>query len=200
MSRLVTLVLVSGTGQPLGTLPPFPVESPWWPDVEPVITAAREIFGIDITVLRLLEAAHTSNEMGGPVTYAAELLGTPETSLRLVDDVPDTALEEHPLRMPWARIGAIADILAWADEVLARSGLSRSGAAAQVKSWNLSCILRLPTPAGDVWCKSVAPVAALQRALIYRQFRDGIEASERCYHAEDVAQWLRRAIGGAAPS
>jgi len=41
----------------------------------------------------------------------------------------------------------------------------------------------------------LAPVAALRQAMIYRTFLDGIEASERVYHAADPADWLRRAAG-----
>lgn len=37
------------------------------------------------------------------------------------------------------------------------------------------------------------PVAALRQAVIYRGFLDGIEPSERVYHADDPPLWLRRA-------
>jgi Ser/Thr protein kinase RdoA (MazF antagonist) len=39
----------------------------------------------------------------------------------------------------------------------------------------------------------IEPVAALRQAVIYRGFLDGIEPSERCFHAADPARWLRRA-------
>jgi Ser/Thr protein kinase RdoA (MazF antagonist) len=35
-----------------------------------------------------------------------------------------------------------------------------------VKTWNLSSILRLPTSAGDVWCKSVPPFMAHEGAIM----------------------------------
>ena len=38
----------------------------------------------------------------------------------------------------------------WADGLV-----DRTGPVEQVKSWNLSCLLRLPTTAGTVWCKAV---------------------------------------------
>jgi hypothetical protein len=41
----------------------------------------------------------------------------------------------------------------------------------------------------------LAPVGALRQALIYRTFLDGIEPTERVYHANDPATWLRRAAG-----
>ena len=40
----------------------------------------------------------------------------------------------------------------------------------------------------------LGPVASLRRALVYRTFLDGIEASEHRYHEADVPDWIRRAI------
>ncbi|MFL6005654.1 MAG: aminoglycoside phosphotransferase family protein [Gaiellaceae bacterium] len=39
------------------------------------------------------------------------------------------------------------------------------------------------------------PVGALRQAIVYRSFLDGIEPSERIYHAADPADWLTRAAG-----
>jgi Ser/Thr protein kinase RdoA (MazF antagonist) len=39
----------------------------------------------------------------------------------------------------------------------------------------------------------VAPVAALRQAIVYREFLDGIEATEQVYHRDDVPTWLTRA-------
>jgi hypothetical protein len=44
----------------------------------------------------------------------------------------------------------------------------------------------------------LAPVAALRQALIYRVFLDGIEPTERIYHAHDPVIWLNRAAALAA--
>jgi hypothetical protein len=38
----------------------------------------------------------------------------------------------------------------------------------------------------------IEPIAAVRRAVIFRLFLDGIEPSERRYHAGDPARWLRR--------
>jgi hypothetical protein len=45
----------------------------------------------------------------------------------------------------------------------------------------------------------VEPVTALRAAVVYRAFVDGIEASERPYHADDVPAMLRLAIATAVP-
>ncbi|MBO0867855.1 MAG: aminoglycoside phosphotransferase family protein, partial [Micromonosporaceae bacterium] len=101
--RLVTLVLVDAAGTPLGALPPLPVPEPHWPEAGPVVDAARQRHGVDITLLRLLAAD------GEAVTYLAELPGgatrpdTP-TGLSPVDGV----FADDPLRAPWARPGGPA--------------------------------------------------------------------------------------------
>jgi hypothetical protein len=159
--RTVRLVLVSPHGHPLGEVGPFEVESPWWPDVEPVVATARARYDLDVTVLRLLGT-------DGAVTYLAEAPGpapvaavTPGTSARAA-----AALADHPLRAPWARPGGPASIVAWADGVLSAAGTPRTGPVEQVKTWNLSSILRLPTADGPVWCKSVPPFFAHEAATI----------------------------------
>jgi hypothetical protein len=44
----------------------------------------------------------------------------------------------------------------------------------------------------------IEPIAALRRAVIYQRFLDGIETSERRYHASDVPDWLRAALRSAS--
>jgi hypothetical protein len=55
---------------------------------------------------------------------------------------------------------------------------------------------RQAVPGSDPVAGSVAvqPLAALQRALVYRGFVDRIEPSERRYHELDVPDWLERAV------
>jgi aminoglycoside phosphotransferase (APT) family kinase protein len=150
----------------LGVLPPLEVDSPWWPDVEPVVTAARERLGVDLTVLRLLEA-DGHGPAGGTGAYLAEVRCCPD--LRpLADGDPWRLLAERadPLRMPWARPGGVAADVAWADERLADAGVARTGPPVQVKSWNLSSVIRLPTTAGAFWCKHVPPFFAHEAMLL----------------------------------
>jgi hypothetical protein len=46
---------------------------------------------------------------------------------------------------------------------------------------------------------TLAPVAALRQAVIYRQFLDHIEPDERVYHETDDLLWLRRTAAILAP-
>jgi hypothetical protein len=164
MPRRVSLVVCSGTGEILGTLPAFTIDDPWWPEVHPVIEAARERFAVEVVVLRLLDVVSDTYN-GGDVTYVAELVERPPRDLPLTP-APADVDEEHPLRAGWARPGGVAATIAWADDALAAIGRPRTGPAAQVKTWNLSSILRLPTAAGDVWCKSVPPFLAHEGTIM----------------------------------
>jgi Phosphotransferase enzyme family len=164
--RSVTLVLCSPGGRVLGALPPLEVGSPWWPDVEPVVTAARERLGVDLTVLRLLQAEDRGG-VGGAGAYLAQAAAHVD-ECALADPGPLRCLgeREDQLRMPWARPGGVAADVAWADGELAAAGTPRTGSAVQVKSWNLSSVLRLPTAAGTFWCKHAPPFFAHEGALL----------------------------------
>ena len=68
------LILLDTLGVPLGALPSFEVEVPWWPEVEEVVSGARRRYGVDIQVLRLLAAdGDPLSEEGSRVTYLAQL-------------------------------------------------------------------------------------------------------------------------------
>ncbi len=148
--RLVKLVLVTPNGELVGTLAAFPVASPWWQQVEEVVRGAMEHYGVHVTVLRLLNTNKTSSP-GGAVTYLAEVeAGLPASHW-------NGRLEEHPLRMPWARPGGPAADLGWTDDTLTRLGMTRIGPAEQVRTWNLSSIWRIPVEGRTVWLKVVPP-------------------------------------------
>ena len=102
---------------------------------------------------------------GGDVTYLAELVGEPPRDLPLTP-APANVNGEQPLRAAWARPGGVATTIAWADDALAAIGRRRVGPVVQIKTWNLSSILRLPTADGDVWCKSVPPFLAHEGGII----------------------------------
>src|SRR6058998_1630804 len=70
--RLVKLVIVTPDGKLLGSLAPFSVSSPWWQEVGAVVRGALENHGLQVTVLRLLEADRPRPH-GGSVTYLAEV-------------------------------------------------------------------------------------------------------------------------------
>ncbi|MGZ8562587.1 MAG: phosphotransferase family protein [Candidatus Limnocylindria bacterium] len=131
-------------------MPPFPVETPWWQEAESVVKAAREHHAIDVTVLRLLETELRAPP-GGTVTYLAEV------ARRVTAETWHGTLDDHPLRMAWARPGGPAADVLWAESQLAARGLRRMGPAQQVRSWNLSSLWRLPVEGQNAWLKVVPP-------------------------------------------
>src|SRR6476659_3363628 len=70
--RRAALVLCGPGGVVLGRLPELAVETPWWQHIEPVVDAAREAYGIDVVVLRMLDS-ELPRAHGGLVTYLAEV-------------------------------------------------------------------------------------------------------------------------------
>lgn len=159
--RTAGVVLVTPDGNLVGSLPPVPVLTPWWPDVEPVVQAIRDHYGIDIVVLRLLEAER-DQPRGGRVTYLAEVSQPvpAEPWVGLLDD--------HPLRQTFARPGGPAADLAWAESVLIDIGLLRSGPPIQVRTWNLSSLWRIPLGAETAWLKVVPPFFAHEGDVLAR--------------------------------
>ena len=141
----------------VGYLRPFEVETPWWQDIGPVVRAARDKFGVDLTVLRLLSVEEERH--GGAVDYLVELDG------RLGDRLLVPArrdLPDDPLRHRWARPGGPSADVQWASDRL--GGLRK---AEQIRTWNLSSIWRLVATNGRIaWLKVVPPFFAHEAAVI----------------------------------
>ncbi|HTO59114.1 MAG TPA: phosphotransferase [Pseudomonadales bacterium] len=158
--RWAELVLVDGSGTVIGKLPPLHVEVPWWPEVETLVRAVRERFGVDVTILRLLSSP-PSGMRGGHVKYLAEVSSR-------VDCTPcDDVLDEQPLRNAYAKVGGPAADLTWARSVLARHGYEPTAPPVQIKTWNLSSLWRIPLEHGaDAWLKAVPKFFAHEGALI----------------------------------
>jgi hypothetical protein len=157
--RSAELVLVTPDGAVVGRWPPLPVATPWWQDIEPVILAARERHGVEVTVLRLLDAEF-EQPPGGWVRYLAEVAEPVES------EPWRGALDDHPLRLPYARPGGPAADLAWATGALEAAGRVCAGPAAQVRTWNLSSLWRIPTDRGTAWLKAVPPFFAHEGRLL----------------------------------
>jgi hypothetical protein len=157
--RTAALVLTTSGGDILGALPSLPVATPWWQDVAPVVDAFRGRYGFEATILRLLKAERDAPP-GGKVTYLAQVD-------RAVPAEPWAGrIDEHPLRLAYARPGGPAADLAWARRCLAEIGLEPAGSPVQVRTWNLSSIWRLPCASDVVWLKVVPPFFAHEGGVI----------------------------------
>ena len=147
----------------LGRLPPLEVAEVWWNEAASVVTAVRQRYGVDVTVLRLLDTELPA-QPGGAVTLLAEV--EEHGGLPLTPDAG--ALADHPLRLPYARPGGPARDLAWAAERLRDAGLRTGGRPQQVRTWNLSSLWRLPLEDGVAWLKCVPPFFAHEGAVLDR--------------------------------
>jgi hypothetical protein len=152
------IALVSTPSGFAGRTDVIEVETPNWNHVEPINTALRELLGVETSVLRLVSTDGGVVPFGGTVTYHVEARGEPDrTHLHPAEEPEPDA--EH--RLPWARLGGPAELVAWADTVI-----TRTGPAVQIRTWNLSCVHRLPTTQGPVWLKAVPPFFADEGSVI----------------------------------
>jgi hypothetical protein len=157
--RTAELVLVTPDGRPVGSLPAMPIATPWWQEVGPVVRAAHDYHGVDVVILRLLDAELVEPH-GGRVTYLAEVADA-------VRAQPWTGvLDDHPRRHSFARPGGPAADLAWARARLAERGLRPTAPPTQVRTWNLSSLWRVPVEGQTVWLKVVPPFFAHEGALL----------------------------------
>lgn len=152
------VALVSTPSGFTGRTGPIPVGTPNWNHVEPVNQALRDLLGVDTSVLRLVSTDGGVVPFGGTVTYHVEAHGEPDrTHLHPAEEPEPDA--EH--RAPWARRGGPAELVAWADTVI-----TRTGPAEQIRTWNLSSVHRLPTTRGPVWLKAVPSFFADEGTVI----------------------------------
>jgi hypothetical protein len=161
--RTARLILISGSGAYIGALPPIAVDTPWWQDIAPVVRAARERYGIEVVVLRLLHGERPQPP-GGEVTYLAQV-DVPVESSALTRE-PWGELDEQPLRHAYARPGGPAADLAWAQSVLERHGMRMTAPPEQIRTWNLSSVWRLPVGKAYAWLKVVPPFMVREGRLL----------------------------------
>ena len=155
MGRTVTAVVTHG-GACAGMVGPFHVEDPWWSEVESVVSHLEETLGGPAIVLRLLTVEGSDGARDGHVTYHAEALEPPGGLLPC-----DFADDDHPLRMPWARISGVRELLGWASR-----HVDLAGRPVQRKTWNLAGLFRLPAADGPVWLKAIPAFAAAEPTAI----------------------------------
>jgi hypothetical protein len=114
-------------------------------EVAPVVVGARDRFGVDVTVVRLLETEECWPPHGGQVTYLAETVDPPNGLDPVVVDMDD-----QPRRARWAKPGGVAALVAWADQYV-----ERTGPVEQLRTWNLSLVARLPIDDGALLLRDI---------------------------------------------
>ena len=166
--RSVTVVLCADDGRVVGQLPsPVVVTPRWWPEVDAVVAAVEERYGLVVTVLRLLTT--DTDYAGGEVTYLAQIRSGPPTPTTPPVGPVAAALESDATnRLWWAEPGGLDHLPAWVDAALRAHGRRRTGVLRQRKTWNLSVVLTAPTRTGDVWFKATPPFLADEGSVIRR--------------------------------
>jgi Ser/Thr protein kinase RdoA (MazF antagonist) len=159
----------------MGALAPFDVATPWWPDVAPVVETVRDRWGLDVVVLRIVAYEDRWPAAGGAVTYLAETNGPLPAGVKLEPSAIDPGEDER--RAPWARPGGVLALVEWADAELGRRGRERTGPARQDRTWNLSCLVELPTADGPVWLKAVPPFLRHEAAVLELLAGDGMSVT-----------------------
>jgi hypothetical protein len=153
--RSVT-ALVTYDGGCVGVVGPFPVDIPWWAEVAPVVAHLEATLGVPVVVLRLLTVEGSDGARDGHVTYHVAALRPPANRIAC-----DFTEQDHPLRLPWARVSGIRELLRWASR-----HVDLTGRPEQRKTWNLAGLFRLPTADGPVWLKAIPPFAAAEPLAI----------------------------------
>lgn len=173
------------------TLPHFSRDvQHFWQTVDHINAAMREMFNVDTTVLRCI---HTGKDpLTGHIARVYEVEShspswTPPEDARWTSHEElnglDCIVPGHrfllemwfleaagaqisPLRPPWARRGWFEEALEWIDTRLASLGLERSGPAVQLRTWQRSCVLRVPVLSGDLYFKALPPMFAFEIPLL----------------------------------
>lgn len=165
------------------SLPHFPRSEGWPPAVADVAPAMRAIFDIDAHVLRCVHYHDGGEEDGEETIFALEYageIGLPPGARWIgsgdLHDLPFTypahrdvlvawlaayqsgeVPEERP---PWQRPGWHSTATSWVLDRLVEAEMPATGEVEQIKSWGISCVLRVPTAAGYVYFKAVPPLFA----------------------------------------
>jgi hypothetical protein len=168
----------------------IPAEGLWWWDAETVNQLLEPLLHVPTSVLRLVSLTPGDHGWAGELTYHVEALREPDRKhvrkhLRPAEE-PEA---DAPGRLPWARLGGPAELVAWAD-----TKIERTRPAVQVKSWTKSSVHRLLTAGGTVWLKAVPPFLQDEAAVIRM-----VAAHDPSLVPEVIASAPHRVLLGDAP-
>ncbi len=172
-----------------------------WAGADYVNRTVHERLGVDVTTLRCLP--HNPEPADGVVHRMYELenhhpgwrppaearwveadelshlpLTLPEHRDALIRWFAEAASGTVPRqRVPWARRGWFAEAADWMHSQIQALGLRPAGPVEQQRVWSISCILRAPTSAGDVYLKASPGVFAAEPVItrhVAQRFSDHI--------------------------
>ena len=128
-----------------------------------------------ISALPSIVVAAVHNQLGLDVTFV-RVSGAREVELECMDveavDFAGASWRAHAMsptaeeRVPWQRLGWLADTTAAVDGVLERIGRRRVGAAIQHRHSSVTGLVCYPTDRGEVWLKAVPPIFAHEASVV----------------------------------
>lgn len=196
METKLVEALVSVGDRYAGVAPVFEADRPWWSEIEAVTDHLQGLLGVPVTVLRLLHAEDTAAGRGGRVAYHVEAAGEPRDGVLDPTPRPDWAdlTAPHPLRSSWAEPNGPRALTDWAIDSL---GARLTGPPKQVKTWNLSCLVRLPTADGGAWAKATSRFCSVDAAIIQHVRRYDAELAPPVLALDRDRRWsLLRHVPG----
>lgn len=143
-----------------GRLPPFEAKRPWWSEVEATTRHLDEVLGVPTFVLRLVHADNAELGRGGRVVFHVQAAAEPRPGVLDPTPRPDwpDIIKPHPLRSTWAEVDGPQRLVDWA------TGIVGPARRTQYKTWNLSCLIHLPTAAA--WAKATSRFCSVDADII----------------------------------
>ena len=150
--------LVSVGDRYIGRAPAFDVEPGWWAEVEAITRHLDQQLGVRTLVLRLVHADEAVIGRGGRVVYHVQALEEPRPGVLDTSPMPEweSIVAPHPLRSTWAEVDGPSRMIEWARGILGPRD------AIQVKTWNLSCLIRFP----GAWAKATSRFCGIDADII----------------------------------
>jgi hypothetical protein len=164
-------------------------ERRFWQDVDHVNRGLRDALGLAATTLRCMAIDYSRDQELLSKVYAvapSDPAWSPPAGARWATrgeaGALPLALERHrpiiadwfawygegrsrPQRAPWYMPGWFEEAAAWAAARLAEAGMPPKAPAEQLRSWQRSAILRIPTARGPAYFKAVPPMFDHEPAL-----------------------------------
>lgn len=169
--------------------------------VEKLNAAVQTMLGMRTTVLRWIWRHHDEAQNLATRAFALENhtpdwappegwrwaeRGEPGTDHPALDIWFAEAHGQAPLpEIPWQRPGWLNEVTAWA-----AAKVPLTGPPVQFKSWQLSCLLRLPTAEGDLYFKATPSVFAREAAVTGAVARRFPSASPTVVGTDPARGWL----------
>ncbi|MEU0092286.1 aminoglycoside phosphotransferase family protein [Kribbella sp. NPDC006257] len=154
--------LVSVGGRYAGRLPKFVADRPWWAEIEAATRHLDQALGVRAVILRLVHADEAEVGRGGRAVYHVQAAGDPRTGV--LDPAPleewESLVAFDPLRATWAEVDGPYKLISWAAGILGSTDWT------QVKTWNLSCLIRFATDDGGAWAKATSRFCSVDADVI----------------------------------